>query len=367
MQDTQILRTTYKVSDFVSWARAGTLELSPSFQRRPVWKKGAKSYLIDTIIRGLPMPIIFLRDKPADTKTYQSKREVVDGQQRIRTILSFIDKKLLKDYKPDRDDFSIDEIHNKNLAGKSFSSLREEDKKRILEYQFSAQVFSPETDDREILQIFARMNATGLKLNAQELRNAEFFGEFKTIAYELATEQLNRWRDWRIFTDDQIARMMEVELVSEFMLLSLDGVLEKNQNTINDYYKKNEKDFLDKREVASRFRVTMDTLEQFLSGDEAKSFRNRTIFFALFAAVHGLQYGLRDPARPHQKLAHAKPSPLRPQIVAHIKKSAAAIKSGNVPKDVSKASRGATAHAKQRRTIIGYLVGAENDPCPRNP
>jgi hypothetical protein len=91
MKDSQTLRTQYRVGDFVAWQRDGALELNPNFQRRPVWKKGAKSYLIDTILRGLPMPIIFLRDLRADLKTFKAKRDVVDGQQRIRTILSFID------------------------------------------------------------------------------------------------------------------------------------------------------------------------------------------------------------------------------------------------------------------------------------
>jgi uncharacterized protein with ParB-like and HNH nuclease domain len=91
MLDTQTLRTQYRVGDFVSWQREGTLKLNPNFQRRPVWRKGAKSYLIDTIIRGLPVPIIFLRDLRTDIKTLKAARDVVDGQQRIRTILSFID------------------------------------------------------------------------------------------------------------------------------------------------------------------------------------------------------------------------------------------------------------------------------------
>src|SRR5690348_724350 len=83
MEYDQILRTQYRVADFVGWQSNGILELNPNFQRRSVWKKGAKSYLIDTIIRGLPMPIIFLRDIPADLRTFQPKRGVVDGQQRL--------------------------------------------------------------------------------------------------------------------------------------------------------------------------------------------------------------------------------------------------------------------------------------------
>lgn len=46
-----VTKTVFKVGDFVSWQKAGQLQLSPKFQRRSVWKKGAKSYLIDTIAR----------------------------------------------------------------------------------------------------------------------------------------------------------------------------------------------------------------------------------------------------------------------------------------------------------------------------
>jgi len=137
MRDLQTLRTKYRVSDFVAWQRDGALELNPNFQRRPVWKKGAKSYLIDTILRGLPMPIIFLRDLRSDLKTFKSKRDVVDGQQRIRTILSFIDPSLISNFDPDRDDFAISATHNKEWGGKRFKELSKEAQQRILDYQFS--------------------------------------------------------------------------------------------------------------------------------------------------------------------------------------------------------------------------------------
>ncbi|MFD2270569.1 DUF262 domain-containing protein [Undibacterium arcticum] len=85
--------------------KSKTLVLSPSFQRRPVWNPGAKSFLIDTILRGLPIPIIFLRDQKTDLKTLLAKREVIDGQQRIRTILSYVCPKDLNDYNEANDTF----------------------------------------------------------------------------------------------------------------------------------------------------------------------------------------------------------------------------------------------------------------------
>lgn len=158
MLDTQTLRTQYRISDFVTWQRDGTLKLNPNFQRRPVWKKKAKSFLIDSIVRGLPVPIIFLRDLRADLKSFQPKRDVVDGQQRIRTIISFINHDLLPDYDPQHDDFEIDKTHNKELGGKRFHQLTPVMQQRILDYQFSVHSFPADTDDRQILQIFARMS-----------------------------------------------------------------------------------------------------------------------------------------------------------------------------------------------------------------
>src|SRR6266478_6949577 len=114
-----IQKTVFKVSDFLSWQRAGSLILSPAFQRRPVWPNGAKSFLIDTVIRGIPMPIIFLRQR-TNPKTLEPLREVVDGQQRLRTVISFVEPTLLPDFDSSRDAFTVDGIHNKDIAGKQF-------------------------------------------------------------------------------------------------------------------------------------------------------------------------------------------------------------------------------------------------------
>src|SRR5665647_3509530 len=73
----------FSVNDYREWAASGQLVLSPQFQRRVVWTDTARSYLMDTIIRGKPIPKIFLRQR-IDLASGQSIREVVDGQQRLR-------------------------------------------------------------------------------------------------------------------------------------------------------------------------------------------------------------------------------------------------------------------------------------------
>jgi Protein of unknown function DUF262 len=367
MLDTQTLRTQYRVGDFVTWQRDGALQLNPNFQRRPVWRKGAKSFLIDTIIRGLPVPIIFLRDLRADLKTFQAKRDVVDGQQRIRTILSFIDHGLLPDYDPQRDDFAISRTHNKELAGKRFDQLSVANKQRILDYQFSVHSFPADTDDRQILQIFARMNSTGVKLNPQELRNAEFYGEFKTSAYELATEQLNRWRDWEVFNPDQIARMSEVETTSEFMLFILSGILEKDNKIIDRAYEKYDDVFNDRQEVERRFRLVFDTIEDLFANGNNRLFKTKTLFFALFAAIYGKQYEIRTPAlrRPLENitsLSKDKAASFSPELRNQLLRSANAIKDRRAPEAVLSALRSATTNAAERQAVIDYLVGKSDAP-----
>src|SRR4051794_29530468 len=76
----------------ISWFRdryrEGTLEIKPPFQRKPVWVARQKSYLIESILLGLPVPEVYIQQIVDDegTTTYA----IVDGQQRIRTVLQFI-------------------------------------------------------------------------------------------------------------------------------------------------------------------------------------------------------------------------------------------------------------------------------------
>lgn len=83
-------RSAYTGVDFLGWQENSTLEISPRFQRRSVWTRAARSYLIDTIILGYPIPPVYIRivDQKSDGQVI---REVVDGQQRVSALLDFMD------------------------------------------------------------------------------------------------------------------------------------------------------------------------------------------------------------------------------------------------------------------------------------
>ncbi len=351
MKTLDIAKTVYKVSDFLSWQRAGSLVLSPSFQRRPVWESGAKSFLIDTVVRGLPMPIIFLREQKSDLTSFEPKREVVDGQQRIRTLISYIAPSLLKDLNNDRDIFTVRKSHNKELYGKKFIELPDEIQQQILDYEFSVHILPSRTDDREVLEIFARMNATGVKLNDQELRNATYYGEFKTSIYKIASAQLNRWRSWKIFTENNIARMEEVELTSEFAMFMLRGLTGKSQSSINTLYKDKDAVYPECTEIERRFGTTMDIIDNAF-GNELKyiPFSKKTLFYTLFAFTYDCQFGVKSRL---EKVSH---KPISPDVIAKVKLIAKRIEDKTAPEAVLEAATRRTTNIDSRRKLFDYLV-----------
>jgi hypothetical protein len=344
-----IQKTVFKVSDFLSWQRIGSLLLSPAFQRRPVWPAATRSLLIDTVVKGIPVPIIFLRER-TDLRTLEPQREVVDGQQRLRTLISFIEPTALKDYEESRDAFVVRKSHNAEIAGKAFRQLPDPIKRTILDYEFSVHVLPSNTDDRQVLQIFARMNSTGYKLNGQELRNAAWYGTFKRTAYDLAYEQLSRWRSWGVFSEIDIARMIEVEETSDMMVTVIQGLHGKRQKLLNDTYKKYDEEFPHADEVARRVRETMDRVEDSVGEDlRSLAFSRKSLFNTLFTFYYDLMYGLGS------QLRSSRPARTGDEVAQAVRVASGRISSGDLPEDLSKILRGATGDLGSRRKRFEFL------------
>src|SRR5690349_3820949 len=111
----------YRISDFLEWDHDKRLILNPHFQRGSVWSPDARIYLIDTILRQLPIPKIYMRTT-IDPRTKRSIREVVDGQQRLRAIIDFTN-----------DLFSLSK-RAAEFAGLKFSTLDGELQEKFLTY-----------------------------------------------------------------------------------------------------------------------------------------------------------------------------------------------------------------------------------------
>lgn len=349
-----VTKTSYKVVDFIDWAKRGRIILSPEFQRRSVWKEGAKSFLIDTVVRGFPIPIIFLRERESDIKTFEPMREVIDGQQRLRTLIAFIAPdiapQILKDYDSKKDIFTVSKDHNSELGGVEFKNLTDEDKQYILSYEFSVHVIPSSVDDRDIYSLFRRMNSTNFNLKGQELRNSQFFGQFKTSQYGLSGEQIKRWREWKTFSDEDIARMDEVELTSELSMAILEKrVLGKNAKKLQIFYENYDKVYKFKKVAEIRFRETMDFIADNFKGNDV-IFLQKRMFYTFFLVCYDLLFGLKS------ELKYHPPKIISTKTITDLKAKSDKIKERTAKRAILEATDRRTTNIKERTILFKYLT-----------
>jgi len=345
-------KTVFTVSQFLDWQRQGTLDLNPIFQRRPVWKSTAKSLLVDSVARGFPIPIILLR-QVQDLQTLSMRMEVVDGQQRLRTLLAFVDPNCLNDYDEQHDSFTVRQIHNADIARKPFSALSTQQKQDILSYELSTHVFPASTGDSVVFRIFARLNSTGLSLNPQEIRNSEYHGTFKSLVYELSFACFDYWRDWKLFSNSAISRMDEAEAVSEYLMAIIEGIGGKDQKRISRFYEDHDEEFSSGDIVRKRFESVIGSIASHFGEIIPNSaFQRPALFYSLFTAVYGHMYGLGSPLK--RASANALPS----SCAALLREASARIRSKDLPEKVQDAMDKATGDKARRLERHKFLVKA---------
>lgn len=270
----------YSINDFKEWSDRRELILSPKFQRRRVWSDKAKSYLIDTVLRGLPMPPVFIRQQ-IDPKTRKTIREVIDGQQRLAAILDFL-----------RDGFKAYKIHNEEYGDLYFSELPANIQDDFLGYEIPTNLVLTSKDE-DVLGIFARLNTYTVTLNKQELWNAKYFGLFKQTVHNLAYEFYTFWRNSNILTENKIARMADVALTSELVIASIDGI--QDRKVIEDYYKEYDDEFPGRDKIVERFKQCIDSIGEIYGEMLPSSYFNGTPwFYSLYCAIYDLLFGLKN-------------------------------------------------------------------------
>lgn len=270
-----------QINDILQWYENGELELSPKYQRNSVWNEKAKSYLIDTIIRGLPIPPIFMRQQ-IDVATKKTYREIIDGQQRLRAITEYIENK-----------FPISKSHNDLYGGKYYKDLDEETQGQLLEYDIFVEVIN-EKEDPVIYDMFARLNTNNCVLNRQEIRNSRYWGEFKVASYNLAGEYRDLFYGNKIFNDKQFSRMDDVELISVLLNVFISGIDTDTPTSIDKLYAKYDKSFADFSDIKVKFDRVMHIIEKiydYLNGN-VRCFTSKVYFYTLFATLTHQLYGI---------------------------------------------------------------------------
>ena len=280
--------TTHRISEFHKWQKEKALELAPPFQRKPVWSERNKSFLIDTILRQLPVPEIFIQVKT--DKDGNTEYIVVDGQQRIRSILEFIEG-----------GYSLDEEECPIYPDKEFKDLPTEVRKNFWDYALVTRELKTQNTD-DVKNIFLRLNKYVYPLNDQELRNAIYGGHFISMVNAMAEED-DFWADNRIVRPSEIKRMLDAEFISELFIAMMHGIQQKEQAEIDGFYRMYDTTFTDREERLKEFKAVENRIDEIL-GDYLQNtrWRQKVDFYSLFIAFHALSKTYYFPEERHDEI-----------------------------------------------------------------
>lgn len=266
----------HPIADVRDWSDAGRLELQPDFQRREVWAQSARIMLIDSILNDIPFPKIFLAKT---IKGGSVHRVVIDGQQRISTILAFL-----------RDEFVLESPYTGPLLGKRFSDFDEEEMGRFLRYRIDFNE-ADNPSDREVRDVYMRVNKYTVPLTRQELRRADYPGDFLNVSEELSVIEF--FEDSGVFTATDRRRYADAEYISEILVALIAGVQDKKGGLDEFYIALTKWPADDRRAVVRRFmEVTADLTSIFSTWDigiKETRFRQKADFYSLFVAIDELR------------------------------------------------------------------------------
>lgn len=265
----------HPISDIRDWHRSGRLEIRPAFQRKEVWSLAAKVMLIDTILRSIPMPKVFVSSVIKDMQVH---RTVIDGQQRISSILSFLEN-----------EFALAEPYSGEFIGRTFSQLPGEVQAAVLQYRIDFNE-AMEFTDEELRETYLRLNKYAVALTKQELRRADFPGRFLTLSEQLAS--LDYLEECRIFTVANRRRLADVEFVSEILAGLISGPQDKKESLDDFYLKYASWEGAGEAAVHERFMAAMSDLKQIFPPEfhlASTRYKQKADFYSLVLAVDELR------------------------------------------------------------------------------
>lgn len=263
----------------------GTLDINPGFQRDVVWSTSQQSRFIDSLVKQLPIPSMCIA---FDNRV--QKRIIIDGLQRIATIIAFLTAEGWKISK-------LDDI-NPDIAGKTAREFANEDsnlhmyfqrvQNEVLPVNVLRCDFGNKSHMQYIFTIFHRLNTGGAKLTNQEIRNCIYGGKFNDLLKELDKD--NRWRHLNQMKDPELNyRFSKQEIILRFFAFndSLNQYNGKIAKFLNEYMHQNQDpadSFIEeKRQLFER--VVSLFLESVYPGDEPASRTPTSVMEAVLVAI----------------------------------------------------------------------------------
>ena len=219
------------VADYCNAYLRGEILVDRRYQRSGrVWPKRAQSHLVETILRGFPIPKMALH-QITDLKSLKTVKYVVDGQQRTNAIMGFF-----------RNDLRLSpSLETLELQGKTFAELDDEQKSEFLAYRLQFDQFEVAEDD-VVREYFRRINAFTSPLTPEERRNANFQGPMKWFILGLTERYSDSVVSLGALTEQRVVRMADQKFLAELVHAMLNGVQTTDARLLDRMYKRYDDD-----------------------------------------------------------------------------------------------------------------------------
>lgn len=275
----KIEESKHSIAELIDLHKRRDLTVNEEYQRAPrLWPPAARSYFIDTILNGYPFPKIYLWERLNRT-TLRPQREIVDGQQRMNSIIDFRDNK-----------FSLGG-NSAQFQGLRFDDLSEDQRIAFMTYTVSCDVIR-NAQRAEILQMFRRMNAYTLPLNDAEKRHSEFFGPFKSWVNALVDKWGVLFTDWKVLSSRSIVRMEDAEFIAEIVLAMRSGLVSSNNTMLRGIYEVYDHEFPEGEEWGQRIDAVFNFIQTQLSSIQGSYMTKAYAFLSLATAIIHMVWGL---------------------------------------------------------------------------
>lgn len=282
-----------KLIDLYNKITSGSLILGPDFQRKLVWKKQHKYAFIETILLNFPFPELYIASEEVDIDNLKAKEIVVDGKQRLSSIVDYIQKE---------GDFS----NQKSIT--HFDDLDISEKREFLNYLITVKDLK-DIGVQRIIEVFKRINSTNYSLNSNEILNAEYGGgEFAIfsklltdndyvpgeketniiIATELKQQITDFFEENKVFSNNDVKRMFDSQYIMLIASTLLEGTYFGRSNRINHYLEKYNDDFSNYNDILERLTNSISIIKD-LKFSSGSYWFNKANLFTLIVELNNVK------------------------------------------------------------------------------
>ncbi|MFZ1937330.1 MAG: DUF262 domain-containing protein [Thermoguttaceae bacterium] len=250
-----------RISDLLNDVDDGRLVTRPQFQRRLVWTNVVKDKFLETVLKGLPFPEIFIATGQLDTQSMHRVNWLVDGQQRMSTLQEYVKG-------------------SKDLVLKlvlPYAELSTGDQTQFLDYIVAVRDLGTVTVE-QIKEIFSRINSTDYALKRMEKLNALFSGEYKTFCEDLSVDPF--FDRHNVFTYANRRRMDDVT----FCVILVTTLLSTyyNRDELNaEYLRRYNDEFPEKDRIGGQIAAIFGFVEKCGFDERSRAWKKTDLFTLL--------------------------------------------------------------------------------------